>query len=127
MPRATEKGTAYFEFLAEQTRGVFEAYYTTYGAVLASDEDGLTAKALRKVAGEQFERAGLLGEVGRHEAANPVTFSNAVDTLVRLRILAHAPGAPGPERSRDAAYVRGEAFDDLTAIHERLATALSAR
>jgi glycerol-3-phosphate O-acyltransferase len=122
--RVTEKGASYFRFLAEQTRGVLDVYYTTMAAILASGSE-MTAKGLRKAAAEQFARADLLGEVGRREAANPVTFANAVDALVRRGILARA--ASEPARERDVAYVRGAAFDDLTALRERLATALAAR
>jgi len=123
--RITEKGSPYFRFLAEQTRGVVEVYYATFAAVLGTDGP-ITVKGLQKAAREQFERFDLLGEVARPEAANPVTFANAVDCLVRLRMLERAPGDPGRERSRDVAYVRGEAFDDLPAMRERLATALAA-
>ncbi len=120
--RATEKGAPYLHFLAEQTRGFVEAYYATFAAVLSA-EGTLTLKELREAAREQFERARILGEAGRPEADNPVTFANAVDLLVRSRILEPAPEAP---RGQDA-FVRGEAFGDLQALRERLATALSAR
>ncbi|MEE9607746.1 MAG: 1-acyl-sn-glycerol-3-phosphate acyltransferase [Myxococcota bacterium] len=120
--RATEKGLPRFRFLAEQTRGVVEVYYATFCAVLAA-EGSLTLKDLRKAASEQFERAELLGEVDRREAANPVTFANGVDLLVRRGVLQQAEGAGGGE----VAYVRGKAFDDLPALRERLAAALSAR
>ena len=120
--RATEKGALYLRFLAEQTRGFVEAYYATFAAVLSA-EGTLTLKDLRKAAREQFERAQILGEADRPEADNPVTFANAVDLLVRSRILEPAPEAP---RGEDA-FVRGEAFGDLQALRERLATALSAR
>ena len=124
--RATEKGAPYFRFLAEQTRGVVEVYYATFAAVLGA-EGPLLSKALQKAAQEQYQRSDLLGEVARPEAANPVTFANAVDCLVRTRVLERAPAGPLGERSRDVAYVRGEAFDDLPAMRERLATALAAR
>jgi glycerol-3-phosphate O-acyltransferase len=124
--RATEKGVTYLRFLAEQTRGVVEAYYATFAAVLWA-KGPLTAKGLQKAASEQFERFGLLGEVDRREAANPVTFANAVDLLVRRGVLERAPVTGRGDRPREVAYVRGAAFDDLAALRELLATALSAR
>ncbi len=120
--RATEKGLPWFRFLAEQTRGFIEVYYATINAVLAAEEP-TTAKTLRKAASEQFERAALLGEVDRRESANPQTFANAVDFLVRRGTLVPAPESP----KGDVAYARGEAFDDLPALRERLAAALAAR
>ena len=120
-PCPTEKGMGYLRFLAEQTSGLVEAYYATVTAVLAAEE-GFSAKALAKAAQAHFERAALLGEVRRREAANPVTFGNAVELLVRRGILARTHG----EEGRDVTFQRGPAFDDLTALRERLATALSA-
>ena len=119
-PRASEKGLPVFRFLAEQTRGYVEAYYATCAAVAGevSQDKAVSLKDLAKVAGEQFTRSSLLGEVGRPEAANPVTFQNAVDLLVRRHILAAAREGEG--------LVRGEAYDDLPALRERLATALAA-
>ena len=123
--RVTEKGVPTCRFLAEQTRGVVEAYYATVAAVLAAVSDGelVILKELRKAASEQFERAQLLGEVDRREAANPVTFANAVDLLVRRRILERAEKA---SKGEDA-FVRGDGFGELPALRERLAGALSAR
>jgi glycerol-3-phosphate O-acyltransferase len=120
--RATEKGRDHFLFLAEQTRGVVEAYYAAFGAVLVSDGP-LTAKGLQEAASAQFDRADLLGEVVRREAANRITFGNAIELLVRRQILERAASA---DRKGDSAYVRGPAFDDLATLHERLATALAA-
>ena len=102
-----------------------EAYYATVAAVPAAVGDGepVTLRELRKAASEQFERAQLLGEVDRREAANPVTFANAVDLLVRRRILETGEKTPKGEE----AFVRGDGFGDLPALRERLAGALSAR
>jgi len=122
----TEKGGAVLEFLAEQTRTVVESYYATFTAVLSLDEPK-TAKELRKVAEEQFGRARLLGEVTLPEAANPVAFGNAVDLLREQGILAVVPDEPGGQERREMAFVRGEAFEELTALCERLASALAAR
>jgi glycerol-3-phosphate O-acyltransferase len=120
-PRATEKGLPVFRFLAEQTRGYVEAYYATCAAVADALGGGeaVSLKDLTRTAGEQFARSSLLGEVGRPEASNAVTFQNAVELLVRRRVLARAGEA--------AEFSRGEAFDDLPALRERLATALAAR
>ena len=66
----------------------------------------------------------LLGEVDRREGANPVTFANALDLLVRQGVLAPAAQKAGRE---EEAFVRGEAFGDLPGLRERLASALPAR
>ena len=116
----------YFRFLAEQTRGLLEAYYAAVGAALGLEGE-VAVKELRKAVAQQFERDQLLGEVDHPEAANPVTFANALDLLVRHDILATVPLSANNARSRDPAYTRGPAYDDLPALRERLATALSAR
>ena len=121
--RATEKGVGILRFLAEQTEGIVEAYWATFAAVLAA-QGALSARGLARAAREQFERAQLLGEVGRPEASNPVTFANAIDLLVRRGVLEREAPQPGRERSRDTLYVRGPAFDELPALRDRLATAL---
>ena len=119
---ATKTGEPYFRFLAEQTRGVVEAYYAAFTAV-ASVEDPVGDKALRKLAAEQFERAQLLGEVERREASNPVTYGNALELLVRRDILVRLPA----ETSREPRYGRGPAYGELAALRERLAATLSRR
>jgi glycerol-3-phosphate O-acyltransferase len=127
--RATEKGLAIFRFLAEQTRGVVEAYYCTVAAVDAAlaEEGPVGLKELRKAAEEQFGRAALLGEVDRREGANPVTFKNALDLLVARRILEPAEADPRGKGKAEPGFARGAAFDDLPALRERLAAALAAR
>lgn len=120
--RGTEKGAKDLRFLAAQTRSWLEAYFATCQAVLASRGEG-AAKELAGRAKEQFERAELLGEVQRPEAANPVTFDNALDLLVRRGVLVRPP-AEGS--SRDRAYRPGPEFDSLLALRDRLATALAA-
>jgi glycerol-3-phosphate O-acyltransferase len=126
--RATEKGRPVFRFLAEQTRAFVEAYACACAAVAAAlppDSDRpVGLESLREAVGEQFERAELLGEVDRREGANPVTFANALDLLVRRGVLAPAPQKAGRE---EEAFVRGEAFGDLPGLRERLALALPAR
>jgi glycerol-3-phosphate O-acyltransferase len=122
----TEKGVAYFSFLAEQTRGMLEAYYAAIAAVLAADEV-VTGRRLSRAIEEQFERAQILGEVARREAANPVTFGNALDVLVRRRALDRTRAEGGRDSSRDSLYTRGPAFEELRGLHARLAAALGAR
>jgi glycerol-3-phosphate O-acyltransferase len=123
--RPTEKGVPSFRFLAEQTRGIVEAYYAAFGAVAAAlgEQTSITAKDLGKAASAQFERAQLLGEVDRREAANPVTFANAMELLVLRGVLARSPVGPRGEEG----FERGEAFGDLPGLRERLAAALCAR
>jgi glycerol-3-phosphate O-acyltransferase len=122
--QATEKGLPYLRFLSEQMRGLVEAYYATFAAVLAA-ELPVDGKALASAAGEQFEHGQLLGEVDRREAANPVTFANAIDLLVRRGILEREEREEG--RGSERVYTRGPAFDDLAALHGRLAVTLRAR
>jgi hypothetical protein len=121
--RSTEKGVGILRFLAEQTEGIVEAYWAAFAAVLATP-GALTARGLARAAREQFERAQLLGEVGRPEASNPITFANAIDLLVRRGVLVRGEAGPGRERARDTLYERGPAFDELPALRDRLASAL---
>jgi len=123
-PRVTEKGRPTVCFLAEQTRGIAEAWHAAFAAAATVAPDEVQGrKALVRTAQEQFERAELLGEVARREAANAVTFGNAFDLLARRGIL--APAKSGA--SREPGYARGEAFDDLPALRERLAALLACR
>jgi glycerol-3-phosphate O-acyltransferase len=121
--RSNEKGLPYFRFLADQTRAVVEAYYAVFCAALAAPAP-LTRKELRKVAQEHFSRAELLGEVGLPEAANPVTFDNAVDFLIRGGILAESET---PRDRREATFGHGRAWDELQGLRDRLAAALAPR
>jgi glycerol-3-phosphate O-acyltransferase len=123
---AAEKGVAYLRFLAEQTRGMLEVYYAAMGAVLAADEV-VTGRRIALRVQEQFERSQLLGEVSRREAANPVTFANAIDVFVRRRILDRTRAEAGRDSTRDSLYTRGPAFEELAPLRERLAAALGAR
>jgi glycerol-3-phosphate O-acyltransferase len=117
---ATEKGRPYFAFLAEQTRGLLEAYYATFAAIGAA-EGVVGAKQIEKLAAEQFERAELLGEVRRREGVNPVTVGNALDLLTRRGVLRVQTAKEGRR------YARGAAHDELFALRERLAAALASR
>ncbi len=120
--RVTEEGEGYIAFLAEQTRSLIEAYYATCSTILNLEEPS-TAKQLEKLAEEQFARAHLLGEVQRTEGWNSVTFRNALDLMTRRGILETVAG----EKDREPNYARGEAFEDLAGLRERLAGVLAAR
>jgi glycerol-3-phosphate O-acyltransferase len=119
--QVTEKGRGYIAFLAEQTRSVIEAYCASFSAILVLQGPS-TAKQLQKSAEEQFARGHLLGEVRRTEGWNPATFRNALELLTRRGILKAVEG----ERERERSYARGEAFEDLAGLRERLAAALLA-
>jgi glycerol-3-phosphate O-acyltransferase len=123
---AAEKGAPYLRFLAEQTRGMLEVYYAAMDAVLAADEV-VTGRRIALRVQEQFERSQLLGEVSRREAANPVTFANAIDVFVRRGILDRTRAETGRDSTRDSLYTRGPAFEELAALRARLAAALGAR
>jgi glycerol-3-phosphate O-acyltransferase len=117
----TEKGRAYFGFLAEQTRGLLEAYYATFSALLGAEGD-VTEKQLDKLAAAQFDRAELLGEVRRREGVNPVTIGNALELLTRRGVF------EARSREKDGKrYARGPAYDELAALRERLAAAMASR
>jgi glycerol-3-phosphate O-acyltransferase len=118
---ATEKGRPYFAFLAEQTRGLLEAYYATFSALLGLDAP-LARKQVEKHAAAQFARAELLGEVHRPEGENPVTVANALELLTRRGVLAVQSGDRG-----ERLYGRGPSFEELAALRERLAAALASR
>ncbi len=117
--QATEKGRAYFAFLAEQTRSLLEGYYASFCS-LARLAEPRTARQLEKEAEAWFERAHLLGEVKRREGWTPVSSRNALDLLTRRGILETAPG-----EGRERVYLRGPAFEDLARLCERLAGALA--
>jgi glycerol-3-phosphate O-acyltransferase len=116
---ATEKGHTYLNFLAEQTRSIIEAYYAAFTALLAAEEEELTAKQLEKLASEHFERASLLGEVRRREGMHAVTFRNALELLERRGVLATRT----PEKG-ERLYGPGPAHEELVGLRERLAGAL---
>ena len=121
----TEEGEGYFRFLAEQTRGMLEAYSAAFGAALAIEEP-IGRKALSKRAEEHFERGQLLGELSRREASNPTTFGNAFTLLTERGILEIPPPEPR-ERRREPVYARGPAFEELAGLRDLLAAALHAR
>ena len=56
-----------------------------------------------------------------------MTFGNAVDVLVGRGVLREEQAGEGAEGRGEPRYVRGEAFDELRGLRERLAAALSDR
>jgi len=119
--RTTEAGRPFFAFLAAQTRSVLEAYYAAFVS-LQTLEEPLAAKPIEQAASEQFKCSTLLGEVGMGEAANPVTFGNALELLVARGILAPVDWDEVPAR-----YGRGENWSELARLREFLAAALASR
>jgi glycerol-3-phosphate O-acyltransferase len=121
--RPTGTGVENFESLAEQTQGFIDVYYATACAVM-SMQGPLASKELIKEAREQLHRGEILGELapGR-QAESDTTFMNAIEQLERYRIIQRDPEASG----KQVPFERGEAFDDLAALKERLAFALTAR
>jgi glycerol-3-phosphate O-acyltransferase len=121
--RPTGMGVDNFESLSEQTQGFIDVYYATASAVL-SMQGPLAPKELIKSAREQLDRAEILGEVAAgRKATSDTTFMNALEQLERYRIIGRAPEASG----KDVPFEAGEAFEDLAALKERLAFALTAR
>ncbi len=128
--QATPSGEAVLACLAEQSRGVIEAYMACCSALAvlgggADENVDIDKRGLRKQAAQYFERSELLGEAARPEAANDATFSNVLDLLVERRILVENRG--GGRRSSEARYARGEAWHALAELRERLAGALGSR
>lgn len=123
---AGEKGVGHLRFLAEQTRAYLEAYAAVARAVEAADEVVAGKKLVREIEGE-LQRALLLGESTRREASSPITFANALDLLVRRRILEKGKVEGARDATRDALYARGPAFAELRELRERLASALACR
>ena len=120
---ATEKGEDYFRFLQEQTQSLLEAYRAAFAAIATVGDLPATARQLEKAAEQHFRRSYLVGEVRRPEGWNPVTFRNALELLVRRRIVEkRAPIGRG-----EALYTRGETFDELPGLQNRLAAALASR
>ncbi len=120
-------GEPVLRFLAEQTRGVIEAYAAAC-SVAAEPELDVDRKAFLAEAAERFESARLLGEAERTESANETTFQNALDLMVRRGILASRREEPPAEkRGRKAIptvrFSRGDRWDALGELRERLDTA----
>ena len=121
--RPTGTGVENFESLAEQTQGFIDVYYATAGAVM-SMEGPLAPKELIKAAREQLQRGEILGELAAgREAESDTTFMNALEQLERYRIIGLDPEGSG----KQVTFERGEAFEDLAGLTERLAFALTAR
>jgi glycerol-3-phosphate O-acyltransferase len=127
---ATPSGEAVLACLAEQLRGVIEAYMACCSALAELDRGAdenvdIDKRGLRKQAAQYFERSELLGEAARPEAANDTTFSNVLELFVERRILVENRG--GSRRSSDVRYARGEEWHALAELRERLAGALGSR
>ncbi len=103
-----------------------EVYYAAFSAALFAPEEVSRRDLEREIAG-RFERALLLGEAERREAANRVTFANALERLVQLRVLERARPGEGRGSPREERYARGPAFDQLRGSCERLAADLAPR
>jgi glycerol-3-phosphate O-acyltransferase len=121
--RPTGAGVGNFEFLAEQTQGWIDVYYATAGGVISLEEPR-TSKELLKAAQEQLDRAEILGEIAAGRGVvSETTFMNALEQLERYRMIQRDPEASG----KDVPFERGEAFEDLADLKDRLAFALTAR
>jgi len=119
--RATEAGEPFLRSLAEQTRGLVEVYAAVCDVAL-EQRGSIARRELEKLANARVERARLLGEAERVEALNPTTLGNALDWLLRSEVLARASGS---ESSGE--LVRGERFDALESMRDRLAADLAER
>jgi len=129
---ATPRGRRMLAALETQTRGTLEAYQATCFAAeeaLPGEDARVPRKELRALAGERFAGAQLLGEASRPEGSNETTYQNALDLLVRRGVLAaeRPPRRRGRRGSGDPVYRRGERWDLLSELGERLATALAGR
>jgi glycerol-3-phosphate O-acyltransferase len=121
--RPTGTGVENFESLAEQTQGFIDVYYATASAAM-SMQGPLSPKEMVKAAREQLHRGEILGELAAGRAAeSDTTFMNALAQLERYRIIGRDPEGSGDQ----VPFERGEAFEDLAALKERLAFALTAR
>jgi glycerol-3-phosphate O-acyltransferase len=125
---ATSAGVPLLRCLAEQTRGVIEAYQACCSALLGlgdAEVETIGRKELRRSAARYFENAELLGEAARPEAANDATFTNVLDQLVERGILCERTFTT--KRSKEVRYARGESWEALAELRDRLAAALSSR
>ena len=128
---ARAAGRRELAFLAEQTRGVLEAYRAVC-QVAEDPELDLHRKALLAAAQECFDQACLLGEAERFESANETTFQNAIDLLLGQSILETRRVEVASERRRKKApvvethYAPGEHAERLLPLRARLDAALDA-
>jgi hypothetical protein len=105
---------------------VIESYAAAFAAA-ASAEGPLSRREFEKAALAQFERALLVGEAERSEAANAASFGNALELLVRRGIVDRTESGSAPGKDPEVRFAPGAGFDQLRALSERLATALHAR
>jgi hypothetical protein len=107
---------------------VIEAYQACCSALLGlgdAEVETIGRKELRRSAARYFENAELLGEAARPEAANDATFTNVLDQLVERGILCERTFTT--KRSKEVRYARGESWEALAELRDRLAAALSSR
>ncbi len=121
---ATAAGEEILRCLAAQTRGVIECYEVTC-RVLLHTEGEIARKAFLERAAAAFEHGRLLGLAERIEAANDTTFGNALDLLVRRRIL-ESRSESRRGGATELVYARGESWCVLPQLRERLAAAVAA-
>ena len=117
---ATASGAKDLRFLAEQTRGLLEAYIAAL-AVVGEIQEPTGQKELAKRAEARFKRFQLVGQVRRPESWNPVGFQAVMALLERRGLAARAPS-----EGRERFYGPSPDPDRLARVYERLAAALAA-
>jgi len=125
--RATAAGRRTLATLAEQTRGVVEAYETIARVLLAwmeSAPGGVLRSGLLRESQLAFENARLLGRVRRPEVQSDATFDNALVWLVSRGVLYAESFRTGRRGGLDTRYARGEKWHELESIAAILAAAL---
>jgi glycerol-3-phosphate O-acyltransferase len=122
---AMPEGMDVLRCLSAQTAGVIESYEVACRVVLEEigPEAALSKKEFLERASAGFRRAALLGLASSSEAANDTTFGNALELLMSRGILesSREPRKSGPPEVR---YARGEQWDALDELQERLAAAV---
>jgi glycerol-3-phosphate O-acyltransferase len=124
---ATRSGRGFLGCLSEQTLGVLEVYRAMCDGLLISldsDEATLSRKQLEKAAEAEFERDRLLGRSGRVEAANTTTYGNVLRLLQGRGVLSTRQ-REGRRSSIETVLARGEHWEALAGLRDRLAAALS--
>jgi len=124
----TRNGRRVLRFLAEQTRGVIEAYRSVCEVAADPALDLERSEFLRQAA-ERFEQARLLGRARRSEAANETTFQNAIDLLSRRGIIEVRRIEQKSEKRKRRIRVttrlaRGDHADGLTELRELIDASL---
>ena len=120
--QATALGRGPLEGIAAQTEGVLEVYRCLF-EVIRQAEPRFRRREILEEATAVFERSRLVGETSRVEALNETTLSNALDLLLHEAVIQVDPQAP--VHPREVELSRGESWDRLAELGERLAGALS--